>query len=453
MALPSPKPLDAAFEVELPCGPYPGLRPFNKDEWPIFFGREQMTDEVIARVIRQHLVVVHGDSGCGKSSLVRAGVLAQLEQERARSGVRWRTATALPREAPLRRLAEAIAELQGAADDPDRVHQVRRILNRGADAPAALAELLRRGDDDHVCILIDQFEELFSLVPAHGREEAELFTAILVGLQKNPPPGLYAILTMRSEFLGHCARFTGLAEAVNQTQYLLPQMERPALIRAIREPAVLYDGEVSRELAERLIADAGGGQDQLPLIQHGLMLLWRHKIGGSSGAKGFAEASWPYRPESGLEDGAPQSFSHERGPTWRLGLDDYRATSLATLLSDHANQVMAKAAPDPHRKKIVEHLFRALTDINAEGQAIRRPQTLAELMAVTGTDEGTLTDIIGHFRAEGVSFLRPYGNARIEPDNEIDISHEALIRCWQKILPKEEDKEQGCGTRRAARSS
>ena len=54
-------------------------------------------------------------------------------------------------------------------------------------------------------------------------------------------------------------------------------MERPALRRVIREPATLYNGEVTRELAERLIADAGGGQDQLPLIQHGLMLLWRRK--------------------------------------------------------------------------------------------------------------------------------------------------------------------------------
>jgi ABC-type dipeptide/oligopeptide/nickel transport system ATPase subunit len=439
MALLAEQPLDAAFEVELPSAPYPGLRPFNPDEWPIFFGREQMTDEVIARVIRQHLVVVHGDSGCGKSSLVRAGVLAQLEQERARSGVRWRTAIALPREAPLRRLAEAIAGLQGAADDLDHVFQIRRILNRGADAPAALAELLRAGDDDHVCILIDQFEELFAFASQHGREEAQLFVDILVGLQQDPPPGLYAILTMRSEFLGVCARFKGLAEAVNQTQYLLPQMERPALIRAIREPAVLYDGEVSRELAERLIADAGGGQDQLPLIQHGLMLLWRHKIERLSGANGFAEASLPYRPEGGLEDVvAPPSYSHKRGPTWRLGLQDYRAGDLASLLSDHADQVLAKAAPDQRREKIAEHVFRALTDINAEGQAVRRPQTLAELMAVTGTDEQTLKGIIDRFREEGVSFLRPYGTAPLEPDNEIDISHEALIRCWQKIAdPKD----------------
>ena len=128
----------------------------------------------------------------------------------------------------------------------------------------------------------------------HGRDEAQLFVDFLVGLQENPPQGLHAILTMRSEFLGDCARFEGFAEAVNQTQYLLPQMERPALLRAIREPAALYDGEVTRELAEQLIADAGGGQDQLPLIQHGLMLLWRRKIGRADRHDLAAEAAAPF---------------------------------------------------------------------------------------------------------------------------------------------------------------
>jgi AAA ATPase domain len=180
MAIEAAAPLDAAFEVELPPAPYPGLRPFEKNEWPIFFGRETITDGVIRRLIRQHLVVVHGDSGCGKSSLIRAGVLAQLEQEHARSGVRWRTCAMLPREAPLRNLAEALAKLNADAPDRARIRQIRRSLNLGRDAGAALAELLRLGEDDHICILIDQFEELFSFARNHGRDEAQLFVDVLV---------------------------------------------------------------------------------------------------------------------------------------------------------------------------------------------------------------------------------------------------------------------------------
>ena len=101
---------------------------------------------------------------------------------------------------------------------------------------------------------------------------------------------------------------------------------------------------------------------------------------------------------------------------------------------------MAAAAPDPRQEKIVEHLFRALTDINAEGQAVRRPQTLGELVAVTtgDDDEATLRDIIDRFRAEGVSFLSPYGDKAVNSETQIDISHEALIRCWQKIADKKD---------------
>src|SRR5436190_1811534 len=84
--------------VKLPPRPYPGLRPFEKDEWSIFFGRERMADAVVSHVIGKRVLVVHGDSGCGKSSLVRAAVLPRLEQENARSGIRWRTCATTPGE-------------------------------------------------------------------------------------------------------------------------------------------------------------------------------------------------------------------------------------------------------------------------------------------------------------------------------------------------------------------
>jgi hypothetical protein len=431
------------FEVELPPAPYPGLRPFERHEWPVFFGREIMTSEAIRRLLDRNLLVVHGDSGCGKSSLIRAGVLVQLEQRHARGARRWRTCAMLPREAPLRRLAESLAGLKEAEPSPDLVRQIRRALNAGHAAAARLEALLCTEPTNRICILVDQFEELFRFAREIDTDEARLFVDVLVGLfeeaERRREPGsnrlrIYAILTMRSEFLGACARFTGLANLVNGAQYLVPRMERPALLRAIREPALLYDGEVSRELAELLIADAGGGQDQLPLIQHGLMLLWRRKAEGTTFVKGLAEAAATFElAESGT------AFRFQRSPKWRLGVEDYRCSGgLAALLSGHADEVMAMAAPDAERRGIVEHLFRALADINAEGQAIRRPQSFGDLMVTTGASLQTLRDVIDHFRADGVSFLSPYGDSLIEPETIIDISHEALLRCWRKIADQED---------------
>ncbi|MEM7024476.1 MAG: ATP-binding protein [Pseudomonadota bacterium] len=409
----------SVFDVELPPAPYPGLRPFEQHEWPVFFGREAITAEAIRRLLGQNMLVVHGDSGCGKSSLVRAGMLVQLEQRYARGDQHWRTCTMLPREAPLRKLATALAKLIEEQPSIGLIREIRRDLNAGRGAAAKLEKLLCPDPGDRLCILVDQFEDLFRFARETSVDEAQLFVDVLVGLldeaerqrdSEAEPPRLYVVLTMRSEFLGVCARFKGLAGAVNKTQYLLPQMDRPALLRAIREPAPLYGGLVDVDLAERLITDAGGTQDQLPLIQHGLMLLWRQATGGD-----------PDKTD------------------WRLRLEDYHpAGGLAGLLSDHADEVMQQAATDPRRAKNLIHLFRALTDINADGHAIRRPQTLAELVEVAGGDEPRLLDIIDRFRKEGVSFLRPYGDEPIAPSTEIDISHEALIRCWQKLANKKD---------------
>ena len=88
---------------------------------------------------------------------------------------------------------------------------------------------------------------------------------------------------------------------------------------------------------------------------------------------------------------------------------------------------------------MVERLFRALTDINVEGQGIRRrPQRFDRLVAVAGGDREALRRIIDAFRTEGVSFLTPYPPEPIEDATVIDISHEALIRCWHRIAdPKD----------------
>ena len=123
---------------------------------------------------------------------------------------------------------------------------------------------------------------------------------------------------MRSEFLGDCARFEGLAEAINRTQYLVPRMDREGLTRAIRRPAQLYGGDVSADLAGRLIAAARGGEDELPLIQHGLMMIWDRA----------AQATPP-----GKKITPTQSLIDAGG-------------SLASMLSNHADKVMAEAAPD-----------------------------------------------------------------------------------------------------------
>ena len=321
-----------------PKSPYPGLRPFEVEEWSIFFGREQMVDEVVGRLADHHLVMIHGSSGSGKSSLVRAGVLPKLARQHLRAGAPWQTCSIRPSGGPLWNLAKEFARLEGRGDDVERVGQILGQFNRRGATLSDIAGSLENLKARRLCILVDQFEELFRFEKETSREEAELFVDLLVrGREQAPATGgdtgapgdqsaaVHVVATMRSEFLGECARFNGLAEAVNRTQYLVPRMDRDGLMRAIRRPALLYGGEVSLDLAERLIADVGGREDELPLIQHGLMYMWN-----------TAAAATPPGSKIVLDAGLLEA-----------------AGGLPRLLSGHADAIVDEAAPDPERRYAV----------------------------------------------------------------------------------------------------
>jgi formylglycine-generating enzyme required for sulfatase activity len=392
-----------------PERPYPGLRPFDEKEWAIFFGREEMIDEVIGRLAESRLVLIHGISGSGKSSLVRAGVLPKLALQYRRHDAPWLTCAMRPSGGPLWNLAAEFAGLEGRAGDLERIDAIASRFSARSASLASVAVSLEGVQGKSLCILVDQFEELFRYEKDVSRDEAELFIDVIqraaAGEGSEAPPDavdVHVIVTMRSEFLGECARFAGFAETINRTQYLVPRMDHDGLMRAVRRPAQMYGGVFDEGIAERLIASVRGREDELPLLQHGLMLMW--------------EA----RTESG-----------ERATLDGRIVDE--AGGLAELLSSHADKVMASVAPDERRQQIVEAVFRALTDVNSEGSAIRRPLGFQKLCAVTGARPKELDAILNAFRAPAVSFVTPYAPLPIGEQTPIDISHEALIRSWRRL--------------------
>ena len=140
--------------------PYPGLRPFGARERDVFFGREQMIEEVLIRLNEKHMVVVHGTSGCGKSSLIAAGVLPQLAQRRARLKRVLRIGMFRPGAQPMRALVDLLMEMLATANRPANIRDVHAAL--ACDKPrAAVARLAGAAGIDQLCIVVDQFEELF----------------------------------------------------------------------------------------------------------------------------------------------------------------------------------------------------------------------------------------------------------------------------------------------------
>ena len=413
----------------LPERPYPGLRPFDASEWRIFFGRERMIDDVIGRLAESRLVLIHGVSGSGKSSLVRAGVLPKLALQYRRHGAPWLTCAMRPSGGPLWNLAAEFAKLERRERDLERISEISALFSGQSATLASVAATLEKVEGKSLCILVDQFEELFRYEKETSRDEAELFVSLIEraatenvahseqdasarqAAREDGAEGkvdavdVHVILTMRSEFLGECSRFEGFAETINRTQYLVPRTDDEGLLRAVRRPVQMYGGEFDEALAERLIGSVRGREDELPLLQHGLTLMWGDAV---------VRAGEGRRP---VLDG-------------RI-VDE--AGGLAALLSRHADEVMAKAVPDQRGEKIVEAVFRALTDVNAEGSEIRRPLAFQTLCAETGAGSDEIRPMLDAFRASDVLFLTPHAPKPIDDKTIIDISHEALIRCWGKI--------------------
>jgi tetratricopeptide (TPR) repeat protein/energy-coupling factor transporter ATP-binding protein EcfA2 len=398
--------------------PFPGLRPFVFTDRAFFFGRESQAFALYRLVENGGFVAVVGGSGSGKSSLVLAGLCGLLDEEtRDTYGPKWVCLDTQPRGAPIKRLAAALARLspRESAKDSDRL--AARIEYRLRQSSFSLQSALQEAGGlggRHLLLIVDQFEELFrfglsglgrrhaGLAEAKARDEATLFVQILLDADRRRLPNVHVLVTMRSDFIGDCAYFSCLPEAVSRTQYLVPNLNRTQLEEVIRCPIEKAGGTIEPELLERLLNDCGDELDQLPVLQHCLMRLWDRAGAAAAG---------------GMRSLARQTY------------DDIGRMTDA--LSRHADEVLRECGGD----LAVEQAFRALSELDREGRAIRRACRFDRLLEETGVAETNLRDVLDRFRAPTCSFLVPPPNATatLKDDDVVDIGHESLLRRWRKL--------------------
>lgn len=394
--------------------PYPGLRPFRHDEAEIFFGREQQTDQLLEKLQRTHFIAVVGPSGCGKSSLVRAGMIASLQGGfLADAGAGWRIAELRPGDRPLARLAEALlapsAHGLEVGTDPSDVVIAQAMLRRG---PLGLIEILREARlpaNENLLILVDQFEEIFRFREQGGADDADAFVSLLLATANQRELPVYVVITMRSDFLGDCALFTGLPEAINESQYLTPRLTRDQIRAAIVGPARVFGGDVEPTLVNHLLNEIGPDPDQLPLLQHALMRMWQQMRARVESAPAGDERVTP-----------------------TIIVDEYDAVgAIAKALSTHANQVYDTLSPE--NKRITELMFRRLTQRAAGRRDIRRLAQLADITAVANVTTEDVIAVAEEFRRLDRCFITPPVDQPLTPDSTLDIGHESLIRCWDRL--------------------
>lgn len=391
--------------------PFPGLRPFGAADHQLFFGRESQVYALYRLIDRSTFVAVVGDSGSGKSSLVRAGLLPLLESETHDSGGRaWRFVDMRPGTAPIAQLAGALSRLSIAEGEPGLASARRervafRLRQSSFGVIDALAEIEDVGDGPFL-LIIDQFEELFRYPDAGSGEAAAHFVQLLLEASHGGKYDVRVLLTMRSDFIGDCARFHGLPEAVSASQFLVPSLTRDQVEEVILGPIKAARGFIEPSLVQRLLNDREDGADQLPVLQHCLMRLW-DRAAHSNGA------------------GPDQVRLLDMAGYSEIG-------GMRLALSHHADEILADIGSD---QETVEFVFRALSDLDRDGRASRRPCRFAQLLQEIGLPEANLRRVIDRFRADDCAFLSPSLSVMpiLAHDTVIDIAHEALLRRWERM--------------------
>ena len=157
---------------------------------------------------------------------------------------------------------------------------VETTLRRSSLGLVEAARLARLEPHENLLILVDQFEELFrfaDLARQRGAgDEAPAFVKLLLEAAQQTDVPVYVVITMRSDFLGDCARFRDLPEAISDSQYLIPRLTRDELQAVITGPIGVRGGRIAPSLVQRLLNDVGDDMDQLPVLQHALMRAWDH---------------------------------------------------------------------------------------------------------------------------------------------------------------------------------
>ncbi len=264
-------------ELDVVGCPFKGLAAFELEDSGLFFGRERLVAQMVARLPGAPLTGIVGPSGSGKSSALRAGLLAALAGGVLPGSERWALALLRPGEYPLQALEQAIA----------------------AAAP-----------EERLVVAVDQFEEAF--VMCRDESERGAFIDALVGWARYRRRTAVVLVAVRAGFYGRCAAYPELSLLLGASHVLVGPMRRDELRRAIELPARRAGLRVEEPLVEALVADVEGQPGALPLLSTALLELWQRRDGSRLSLSSYEQTGGVHGAVARLAESAYQRLDPDR---------------------------------------------------------------------------------------------------------------------------------------------
>ncbi len=360
--------------------PYPGLASFTEEEAEYFFGREMEVEGVWKKLKRPRLLALIGPSGAGKSSFLRAGLLPALPPG-------WRMVLSTPGSRPLQSLGQALAP--SLAGDAQAVQSLVRF-----DDPDTAVSLLSkwRQKSEHALVIVDQFEELFTLNPP---EVQEAFATLLGRLVLEAD--VHVLVSLRDDFLFHCQKHDALSPVFSELTPL-GTLSESALRRALVQPALACGYRFEDDaLVEEMVSEVSHERGVLPLLAFAASRLWEKR-------------------------------DREKGLLTR---EAYREIGgVGGALAQHAEETLERIGAE--RAPLVRELFRNLVT----SQGTRASREVSELLSVFPNEEE---------RKAAEEVLRELVAARLLTSYEtsVEIIHESLLSAWPRLVHWQNQDEGG----------
>jgi len=383
--------------------PYLGLLPFDQAHAEVFYGRQRLTAELIVklagRLAGPAMVIVSGASGAGKSSLLHAGLLPALASGRQLEGSRhWPRVVMTPTGDPLTELATRLAALGGGD-----AQAVRHALATDPDRAHLLIGQVTAGRSERLVLVVDQFEEVFTLVPGGTDAGQQAFLAALCAAATHPvgpcdEPAAVVVVAVRGDYWARCAAHAGLARLMQDGSFVVGPMTGPELHEAITGPAIAAGLHIDANLADVILSDlqAAGREETegiLPLLSQAMMLTWGKREGSRLTVRGYNETGGIARS---VEFGAEAVYA---------------------------------ALPDAGQH-VAKEIFQALVLVSPDGQLARRTVSRA-VLSQSQRDEGRRDE--GRRAVDTVVEAFAASRLLVLDRDTVQIAHDVLLRAWPRL--------------------
>jgi WD40 repeat protein len=364
--------------------PYVGLRAFDEDEKLNFFGRRVMVEKVANVLLKQHLVIVSGASGSGKSSIVRAGAVPMMKDRSVFESV----ITLVPGAAPLSSLAKALGN---DAPSTSAVEQLVRDLLAGE---SCLADVLSQ-QGKRALVIVDQFEEIFTLAGDQVDVQKAFVANLLVLTEIGAGHGV--IITVRDDYEGFFPKIERLNEQLDACRVRVDPPDGPSLRDAILGPAerigLHFEDGLLDDLVRRVLGEPAG----LPLLQFTLRQLW--------GRRDRNRITWAAYKQVGIPRDALKNT----------------AESVYDSFTDAD-------------RRILKNVFMRLVRPGEYNEIVSNRVLMTSVLTVgIPSQVQRVMDRLVH-----LGLLRLTGQN--QDDAQVEVTHEALIRNWPRLMEWVQDQ-------------